>query len=120
MENTKIFSLAIIVALLSGCQQSPQPLSLQQQEAQSQQLASVIAATRYLKSHCQMNQLPEQSQIIQAAAEAGRKRGWQPPPDMAARGEQLYQRLLSDQTPVATQCAAFRPLLQPFIGELNG
>lgn len=87
-------------------------------DGQAQQIASLIAGTRYLKYQCGNSTLPTDGQIEQAAYAAAHQRGWQPPAGIAARSNDLYQQLLKDSTPRAAQCAEFQQLLQPFLTTL--
>lgn len=114
MQRIVLISLTLPL-LLSACQQrAPQPGP----EAQRQQIASLIAGTRYLKLQCARSELPGDGQIEQAAYRAAHARGWTLSADIAPHSEQLYQRLLRDATPPAQQCAEFSELLQPFIATL--
>lgn len=116
----RVIQLAVVIVplLLSACQQRTTPDTPQAQESQSHQIAALIAGTRYLKTQCAYPGLPTDGQIEQAAYSAARQRGWTPAGSLAARSEQLYQQLLRDPTPPATQCAEFRQLLQPFLTTL--
>ncbi len=115
MRHVVLLSLTLPL-FLSACQQqrTPPPTA----EAQRQQVASVIAGTRYLKQQCGYRDLPADGQIEQAAYRAAHERGWTPSADIAPYSEQLYQRLLRDTTPPASQCAEFSELLKPFIATL--
>lgn len=114
MRRLVLFSLTLPL-LLTACQQrSPQPAP----EVQRQQIASLIAGTRYLKQQCARSDLPGDGQIEQAAYRAAHQRGWTPSADIAPYSEQLYQGLLRDATPQASQCAEFTQLLQPFLATL--
>lgn len=101
--------------LLTACHPRAPAVS---QSSQHQQLASLIAGTRYLKNQCGRSDLPSDGQIEQAAYQAAWQRGWTPTATEAAQAEQLYQRLLNDATPRATQCAEFTQLLAPFVSQL--
>lgn len=119
MVRAMKLALGILPLLLSACQQSQPPTTTPMAlDGQAQQIASLIAGTQYLKYQCGRNDLPTNGQIEQAAYTAAYQRGWQPPAGMATRSSQLYQQLLKDSTPRATQCAEFQQLLQPFLTTL--
>lgn len=119
MARTINLALVILPLLLSACQRSQPPATTPMAlDSQAQQIAALIAATQYLKYQCNRSDLPTNGQIEQAAYTAAHQRGWQPPAGMATRSNQLYQQLLKDSTPRATQCAEFQQLLQPFLTTL--
>ncbi|MBW7984586.1 type II secretion system pilot lipoprotein GspS [Enterobacillus tribolii] len=111
-------TLVILPLLLGACQQRAPQTTPATQEAQSHQIAALIAGTRYLKTQCAYPGLPSDGQIEQAAYGAAHQRGWTLPGGLGDRSENLYQQLLRDKTPQATQCEEFRQLLQPFITTL--
>ncbi|WP_375055066.1 type II secretion system pilot lipoprotein GspS [Zobellella sp. DQSA1] len=118
--------LAFTVALLglAGCQQqyggwqdAPAPA-----HEQLEQLASVIAGTKYLKDHCHRSDLPGEEAVNQVAHRLARQRGWDTLAygGLAARSENLYQRLTEDSTPEQVKCGTFNEQLAPFIAALHG
>lgn len=117
MRHTATLSL-IFPLLLTACQQQPHAPQTPP-DAQRQQIASLIAGTRYLKYQCAQTALPSDGKIEQAAYRVAQERGWAPSSDVAAYSETLYQGLLHDVTSPAEQCAEFNQLLQPFIISLS-
>ena len=93
-----------MVALLSGCQQKPaSTLSPAiSSQAQLEQLSSVAAGTRYLKNKCNRSDLPADDVAT-----------------LSQNSDRLYQQLLQDSTPEATQCSQFNRQLAPFIASLR-
>ncbi|MBK4716092.1 type II secretion system pilot lipoprotein GspS [Tenebrionibacter intestinalis] len=110
MRNVLLLSLIFPVLLTACHQRYPQTQRLQ--------IASLIAGARYLKQQCGRGDFPGDGQIEQSAYRAARHRGWSPSADIRPYSERLYQGLLKDATPPATQCAEFSQLLQPFIATL--
>ncbi len=111
--------LAAVASLLpAACRQQTAPVTPQTQASQVYQIAALIAGTRYLKNQCAYVGLPADGQIELAAYQAADRRGWQLTSGVAGQSEQLYQQLLHDATPQATQCQEFRQLLQPFLTTL--
>ena len=118
MRIPLIFPLCM-VALLSGCQQKPaSTLSPAiSSQAQLEQLSSVAAGTRYLKNKCNRSDLPADETIYRAAVNVGKARGWGniDVATLSQNSDRLYQQLLQDSTPEATQCSQFNRQLAPFI-----
>lgn len=108
---------------VAGCQQ---PRSANQNKPvplndQVEQLASVVAGTKYLKYKCNRSDLPGDAVINKVANKVAKQRGWNPS-DYAAlpqRSEALYQSLTRDSTPEQTKCSSFNSLLAPFTDELR-
>lgn len=88
---------------------------------QLNQLSSLVAATRYLKSQCNRSDLPDESTINNVALDVAKQRGWDISNYQALpqRSESLYQGLLKDSTPQETQCSEFNRTLAPFIDALR-
>ena len=122
MRIPLIFPLCM-VALLSGCQQKPaSTLSPAiSSQAQLEQLSSVAAGTRYLKNKCNRSDLPADETIYRAAVNVGKVRGWGniDVATLSQNSDRLYQQLLQDITPEATQCSQFNRQLAPFIASLR-
>ena len=125
MRIPLIFSLCV-VAVLSGCQQKPAStlspaISSQAQLEQLEQLSSVAAGTRYLKNKCNRSDLPADETIYRAAVNVGKARGWGniDVATLSQNSDRLYQQLLQDSTPEATQCSQFNRQLAPFIASLR-
>ena len=118
MRIPLIFPLCM-VALLSGCQQKPaSTLSPAiSSQAQLEQLSSVAAGTRYLKNKCNRSDLPADETIYRAAVNIGKARGWGniDVATLSQNSDRLYQQLLQDSTPEATQCSQINRQLAPFI-----
>ncbi|WP_443006151.1 MULTISPECIES: type II secretion system pilot lipoprotein GspS [unclassified Serratia (in: enterobacteria)] len=113
----------LLLVGVAGCQQ---PRSTSQNKPvplndQVEQLASVVAGTKYLKYKCNRSDLPGDAVINKVANKVAKQRGWNPS-DYAAlpqRSEALYQSLTRDSTPEQTKCSSFNSLLAPFTDELR-
>lgn len=90
-------------------------------QAQLEQLSSVAAGTRYLKNKCNRSDLPADETIYRAAVNVGKARGWGniDVATLSPNSDRLYQQLLQDSTPEATQCSQFNRQLAPFIASLR-
>ena len=112
------------VALLSGCQQNRSTTlsPAVSGQAQLEQLASVAVGARYLKNKCNRSDLPADETIYRAVVNVGKARGWGniDPATLSQNSDRLYQQLLQDSTPEATQCSQFNRQLAPFIASLRG
>ncbi len=102
-----------MVALLSAANKNP-PSTLSpaiSSQAQLEQLSSVAAGTRYLKNKCNRSDLPADETIYRAAVNVGNARGWGniDVATLSQNSDRLYQQLLQDSTPEATQCSQFNP-----------
>nr|WP_113865027.1 type II secretion system pilot lipoprotein GspS [Brenneria salicis]NMN90995.1 type II secretion system protein S [Brenneria salicis ATCC 15712 = DSM 30166]RBP66489.1 type II secretion system protein S [Brenneria salicis ATCC 15712 = DSM 30166]RLM32058.1 pullulanase [Brenneria salicis ATCC 15712 = DSM 30166] len=88
---------------------------------QINQLSSLVAATRYLKSQCNRSDLPDESTINNVALDVAKQRGWDISNYQALpqRSESLYQGLLKDSTSQEAQCSEFNRTLAPFIDALR-
>ncbi|MDK6954735.1 type II secretion system pilot lipoprotein GspS, partial [Klebsiella pneumoniae] len=86
-----------------------------------EQLSSVAAGTRYLKNKCNRSDLPADETIYRAAVNVGKARGWGniDVATLSPNSDRLYQQLLQDSTPEATQCSQFNRQLAPFIASLR-
>ena len=108
---------------LVGCQQ-PRSANLNKSvplNEQVEQLASVIAGTKYLKNKCNRSDLPGDAVIEKVANKVARQRGWNPSDYTALpqRSAAIYQSLTRDSTPEQTKCSSFNSLLAPFTNELR-
>lgn len=125
MQLTPVFRLIPVLLLLvtAGCQQ---PRSSQQKDPvalneQVEQLASVIASTKYLKYKCNRSDLPSDAIIDKVAYKVAKQRGWNNAGygALPQRSEEIYQSLMRDNTPEQTKCSSFNSLLAPFTDELR-
>jgi general secretion pathway protein S len=116
---------ACVLSLLGvvGCQQQN---SMQQNKSvplhdQIEQLASLVAGTKYLKYKCNRSDLPGDAAIDKAAKQEAEQRGWDPAAYKALpqRSATIYQSLIRDSTPEQTKCSNFNSLLVPFTEELR-
>jgi general secretion pathway protein S len=115
--------LALFLLVGTGCQQS---LEERQQKivpmnVQLEQLASVVAGTKYLKYKCNRSDLPTDDAILAIAKRVAKQRGWNTVADEALlqRSDLLYQSLIRDSTSEQTKCSSFNSRLVPFINELR-
>lgn len=84
---------------------------------QLNQIASLVAASRYLKSQCNRSDFPDDGTLQRAALAVAQQKGWNAVnfTQLASRSENLYQGLLKDGTPKEAQCSEFNRSLAPFI-----
>lgn len=84
---------------------------------QLNQIASLVAASRYLKSQCNRSDFPDDSTLQRAALAVAQQKGWNAGnfTPLASRSDSLYQGLLQDGTPKEAQCSEFNRSLAPFI-----
>lgn len=131
MQNSAIRIVLTTIAcclLLSGCQQTQHRDDAVALHSQSNQLASLIAGTKYLKYQCNRSDIADDSALEQAAFRVAQSRNWntrayfnnQQPGGLknsliVQRSDNLYQALLADPTPKEVQCSAFNRSLSPFI-----
>ncbi|MEH2921086.1 type II secretion system pilot lipoprotein GspS [Samsonia erythrinae] len=125
-------ALTLLCVTLVGCQQTgtsahkgtvvgqPSAVTVSSND-QLNQLASLVAGTRYLQTQCSRSDLPDDATIVNVASAVATQRGWKTVNDQALtqRSESLYQGLLKDSTPKATQCSAFNRTLMPFIDDIR-
>lgn len=107
------------MSAITGCQYS-QPVQQQKvisEKEQREQLASVVAATKYLKYKCNRSDLPDASVIIDVASRAAIQNGWKPLvlEELVKNSDIIYLRLTRDSTPEKTKCSYFNRELRPFI-----
>ena len=81
----------------------------------------MAAGTRYLKNKCNRSDLPADETIYRAVVNVGKARGWGniDVATLSQNSDRLYQQLLQDSTPEATQCSQFNRQLAPFIASLR-
>ncbi|MFC0228503.1 type II secretion system pilot lipoprotein GspS [Serratia aquatilis] len=118
----RLASVLLVLGVV-GCQQ---PHSARQSKSvplndQVEQLASVVAGTKYLKYKCNRSDLPADAVINRVANKVAKQRGWDPAAYAALpqRSEAIYQSLTRDSTPEQTKCSSFNGLLAPFTDELR-
>ncbi|GMB64168.1 EptO protein [Pectobacterium parmentieri] len=132
LSLSKFSAFALLCVTLAGCQQTGTSAHKGTVAGQSSavtvspndqlnQLSSLVAATRYLKSKCSRSDLPDDATITNVALAVAKQKGW----DVASyqalpqRSESLYQGLLKDSTPKETQCLEFNRTLTPFIDAMR-
>lgn len=115
-------TLLSLVVVITGCQTSR--LTAQQKTTslneQNNQLASVVAATKYLKYKCSRSDLPADSVIMDAANRVAEKKGWHSlsTEKLVKYSNDIYQRLTKDSTQEQIKCNDFNRQLRKFINEL--
>ncbi|KHN54663.1 type II secretion system pilot lipoprotein GspS [Pectobacterium fontis] len=132
LSLSKFSALTLLCVALAGCQQTGTSVHKGTVAGQSSaatvssneqlnQLSSLVAATRYLKSKCNRSDLPDDATITNVALTVAKQRGWNVASYQALpqRSESLYQGLLKDSTPKETQCSEFNRTLTPFIDALR-
>lgn len=119
-----ISAVTLLCITLAGCQtstgSSTKAGSLSTTD-QLNQVASLVAGSRYLKSQCNRSDMPDDASLQRAAVAAAQQKGWTGVnvTALAQRSELLYQGLLQDGTPQATQCSEFNRSLAPFISVMR-
>lgn len=122
-----------MVLILAACQhpmkKTANPVAT---DSQIKQLASLVAASEYLKYQCNRSDIPADDEIIRAAFRSAEKRGWDTrlyydstAPGVvgqslvAKQGAAFYQSLLKDGTPKQTQCSEFNRMMPTFIDTIS-
>lgn len=112
--------LLLNTALLTGCSlsTSDQGASLAQPQ-QVEQLATLVAASGFLRDNCQRSDVPEQSTLLKAALSQAKSKGWRvsgaAQQQLPAQAQSILADLNQDGTPLAEKCAYFNQQLAPFI-----
>lgn len=132
LSLSNISALTLLCVTLAGCQQTgtsvhngtvggQSPAVTVSSNDQLNQLSSLVAATRYLKSKCNRSDLPDDATVTRVALTVAKQRGWNVASYQALpqRSESLYQGLLKDSTPKETQCSEFNRTLTPFIDAIR-
>lgn len=124
----RISAVTLLCMTLAGCQTptgsstslAPAATSVSAGD-QLNQIASLAAAGRYLKSQCSRSDIPDDATLQRSALHVAQQRGWHSVslPALTQRSEQLYQGLLQDGTPKEAQCSEFNRSLAPFIAQLR-
>ena len=114
-------SLFLVVAM-AGWQNPPlterqKTMSLNEQY---NQLASVVAATKYLKYKCSRSDLPADSVIMKTANRVAVQKGWHSlsTEELVKHSDDIYHRLTKDSTQEQIKCNDFNRQLRKFINEL--
>jgi general secretion pathway protein S len=123
LNSVKRITSLLLMLAIAGCQQSPSPrkqtaVSLSDQ---LEQTASLVAATRYLKSGCNRSDLPDEQMIINVATRVAIEKGWRTLTREGIRkhSDVISERLNRDSTPEQIKCSEFNRQLVPFISELQ-
>ncbi|MFP1812833.1 type II secretion system pilot lipoprotein GspS [Lonsdalea quercina] len=111
--------------IIAGCQSSSPSRSgnaRATQDEQINQLASLVAAGKYLRTQCNRSDLPDDNTLMRGALRQGEKKGWdvsgfQMLPPLS---DTLYEGLLKDGTPKDQQCSAFNLSVSPFLSAIRG
>lgn len=132
LSLSKFSALTLLCVTLAGCQQTGTSAHKGTVAGQSSavtvspndqlnQLSSLVAATRYLKSKCNRSDLPDDATVMNVALTVAKQRGWNVASYQALpqRSESLYQGLLKDSMPKETQCSEFNRTLTPFIDAIR-
>ncbi|WP_219951589.1 GspS family T2SS pilot lipoprotein variant OutS [Dickeya zeae] len=124
VSSLKVVLFGVCCLSLAACQtsapvkntasRSTTSLSVNEQVSQ---LASLVAASKYLRVQCERSDLPDDSVILKTAMKVAAQKGWdttryQTLPQLS---ENLYQGLLKDGTPKVTQCSSFNRTMTPFL-----
>ncbi|WP_192458770.1 GspS family T2SS pilot lipoprotein variant OutS [Musicola keenii] len=88
---------------------------------QINQLASLVAASKYLRIQCERSDLPDDAAILKTAVKVAGQKGWDTSrySTLPQTSETLYQGLLKDGTPKTAQCSAFNRSMAPFIDAMR-
>ncbi|ENU4538164.1 type II secretion system pilot lipoprotein GspS [Escherichia coli] len=108
-----------LMSAITGCQhsQTVQQQKIISEKEQHEQIASVVAATKYLKYKCNRSDLPDASVIIDVASRVAIQNGWKSLvlEEIVKNSDTIYLRLTRDSTPEKTKCSYFNRELRPFI-----
>ncbi|MGM3175202.1 type II secretion system pilot lipoprotein GspS [Dickeya lacustris] len=88
---------------------------------QMNQLASLVAASKYLRVQCERSDLPDDGVFLKTAMKVAGQKGWDTRryTSLPQLSESLYQGLVKDGTPKTTQCSAFNRSIAPFIDAMR-
>lgn len=88
---------------------------------QMNQLASLVAASKYLRVQCERSDLPDDGVFLKTAMKVAAQKGWDTRryTSLPQLSENLYQGLVKDGTPKTTQCSAFNRSIAPFIDAMR-
>lgn len=107
--------------LLAGCQQTPVKNVMPEQ--QIQQLGALVAASDWLREHCDRRDIPAKSTLLASAIKQGEARGWKVSPmthqQLLASADNRYQAINEDNTPKNEKCATLNSAAAPFIAKLS-
>lgn len=121
MPRSLRLSLAVLtLALLAGCQQTPNkpqpPVT-----AQLDQLSALLASSQFLRQNCSRADIPAEAQLQQATLQVAKQRGWNTEvadyQQLPARVQTRYQALLQDSTPATEKCATLNRSTARFIAQ---
>ncbi|MGV3345373.1 type II secretion system pilot lipoprotein GspS [Enterobacteriaceae bacterium LUAb1] len=119
--SLRFSACAISLLLLAGCQQRMSP-SVSPLDAQIQQLSSMVAASDWLRDHCNRSDIPVQRALLRETMTLATERGLRfTEPELKkiqAETEDRYQEISADTTDKSAKCSTLTheamPLLQRF------
>ena len=118
----KKYLLPLSIILLAGCtmNSTTQP-EVGLTTSQTEQLATLVAASGYLKDVCAQKNIPNENQLVSSALEQAKRKGWKPGSsavqNIQAQSEIILSGLKQDKTPTEEKCAYFNKHIGSF---LNG
>ncbi|HAH6339330.1 TPA: type II secretion system pilot lipoprotein GspS [Escherichia coli] len=119
LKLSSIIVCLLLLTVITGCQYSSShkqhtPPTLDQQR---EQLASVIAATKYLKNECNHSHLPDDSVVINVVRKLIAKKGRDNlnAEELLHHSNLIYLQLQQDNTPKEVICNDFEKSLNDFI-----
>ncbi|MGM3160283.1 GspS family T2SS pilot lipoprotein variant OutS [Dickeya undicola] len=126
VSSLKMVFLGVCCLSLAACQvpvkntASRSAASVSTNE-QISQLASLVAASKYLRVQCERSDLPDDGTILRTAVKVASQKGWDTShyQSLPQLSENLYQGLLKDGTPKATQCSSFNRSMTPFLDAMR-
>ncbi|ATO33983.1 Lipoprotein OutS [Dickeya dianthicola] len=126
--SLKVVLLGVCCLSLAACQ-TPAPVKNTASRStasvpaneQISQLASLVAASKYLRVQCERSDLPDDGTILRTAVKVAAQKGWDTSryQSLPQLSENLYQGLLKDGTPKATQCSSFNRAMTPFLDAMR-
>ncbi|OPJ99450.1 type II secretion system pilot lipoprotein GspS [Serratia marcescens] len=118
----KKYLLSFSILLLAGCatHSATQP-EVGLTTSQTEQLATLVAASGYLRDVCAQKNIPNENQLVRSALEQAKHKGWRPGSsavqNIQAQSEIILSGLKQDKTPVEEKCAYFSKYIGHFLSD---
>ncbi len=114
----------ISIFLLAGCalNTGTQPEATLT-ASQTEQLATLVAASGYLREVCLKKNIPDDNKLINAALGQAKIKGWKPGgsavENIQMQAEIILSGLKQDKTPADEKCAYFNKRIGSFVNYAN-
>ncbi|QDX29323.1 GspS family T2SS pilot lipoprotein variant OutS [Dickeya poaceiphila] len=129
LSSLNVVLLGVCCLSLSACQTSAPVKNTTSSRSttsvpvneQLNQLASLVAASKYLRMQCERSDLPDDSVMLKTAVKVAAQKGWDTTryQSLPQLSENLYQGLLKDGTPRNSQCSSFNRSMTPFLDTMR-